>query len=266
MIFYKYINLKKAIDLSENKLSVDDLFHLATNKKINFYFRVNKIIDCTIDTEFDEKLELELFSNNHNIDRYTNDYFWIADYNLDFVPKDSLPEWGRMYRLNHPPFDFNDGIDFIGEEYIKFIHFSGLIEVPDSIINEYKKEVKLNKLYPYYFLEDEYGNRNTDFTLNFGVEDLIIPNDALYVLPTQLELNDNHRHLQPPLVAEVAEEPQGRISKPQRALFSLLLNKLYPDGKIPNVNSVKEAINTELKKIGLSEVSYNTIAGLMKKT
>ncbi|HHW7520484.1 TPA: hypothetical protein ACU18R_002224 [Mannheimia haemolytica] len=62
------------------------------------------------------------------------------------------------------------------------------------------------------------------------------------------------------------DEPQGRISKPQRALFSLLLNKLYPAGKIPNVNSVKEAINTELKKIGLSEVSYNTIAGLMKKT
>lgn len=61
------------------------------------------------------------------------------------------------------------------------------------------------------------------------------------------------------------DEPQGRISKPQRALFSLLLNKLYPDGKIPNVNSVKEAINSELKKIGLSEVSYNTIAGLMNK-
>ncbi|MFA9500879.1 hypothetical protein ACERCG_10720 [Mannheimia sp. E30BD] len=71
--------------------------------------------------------------------------------------------------------------------------------------------------------------------------------------------------VQLPPVVEVAEEPQGRMSKPQRALFSLLLNKLYPDGKIPNVNSVKDAINEELKKIGLSEVSYNTIAKLMNK-
>ncbi|WP_025289922.1 hypothetical protein [Bibersteinia trehalosi] len=66
-------------------------------------------------------------------------------------------------------------------------------------------------------------------------------------------------------LSPVEEEPQGRISKAQRSLFSLLLNKLYPDGKIPNVNSVKDAINEELNKIGLSEVSYNTIAGLMKK-
>ncbi|HDZ6746237.1 TPA: hypothetical protein RS749_001150 [Mannheimia haemolytica] len=88
-------------------------------------------------------------------------------------------------------------------------------------------------------------------------------NTKIIELEKQLE---QAQSVQLPPVVEVAEEPQGRMSKPQRALFSLLLNKLYPDGKIPNVNSVKDAINEELKKIGLSEVSYNTIAGLMKKT
>lgn len=58
---------------------------------------------------------------------------------------------------------------------------------------------------------------------------------------------------------------KGRISTPQRALFALLLSRLYPDGDTPNTNAVKEAVNTELKKIGHKEVSYNTIASLMKK-
>ena len=87
-------------------------------------------------------------------------------------------------------------------------------------------------------------------------------NTKIIELEKQLE---QAQSVQLPPVVEVAEEPQGRISKAQRSLFSLLLNKLYPDGKIPNVNSVKDAINEELNKIGLSEVSYNTIAGLMKK-
>lgn len=87
-------------------------------------------------------------------------------------------------------------------------------------------------------------------------------NTKIIELEKQLE---QAQSVQLPPVVEVAEEPQGRISKVQRSLFSLLLNKLYPDGKIPNVNSVKDAINEELNKIGLSEVSYNTIAGLMKK-
>ncbi|QLD32365.1 hypothetical protein [Mannheimia varigena] len=72
--------------------------------------------------------------------------------------------------------------------------------------------------------------------------------------------------VQLPPVVEVEEEPQGRISKAQRALFLLLLSKLYPNGDVPNTNALKESINIELNKIGLSDVSYNTIAGLMKKT
>lgn len=64
---------------------------------------------------------------------------------------------------------------------------------------------------------------------------------------------------QPP----IAEEKQNRVSYPQRALFSLLLSKMYPDGDIPNTNAIKEGINEELKKKGYKEVSYNTIDKLL---
>lgn len=59
------------------------------------------------------------------------------------------------------------------------------------------------------------------------------------------------------------EEKQNRISYPQRALFSLLLSKMYPNGDIPNTNAIKEGINEELKKKGYKEVSYNTIDKLL---
>lgn len=59
------------------------------------------------------------------------------------------------------------------------------------------------------------------------------------------------------------EEKQNRISQPQRALFSLLLSKMYPNGDIPNTNALKEGINAELEKIGYREISYNTIDKLL---
>lgn len=59
------------------------------------------------------------------------------------------------------------------------------------------------------------------------------------------------------------EEKQNRVSYPQRALFSLLLSKMYPNGDIPNTNAIKEGINEELKKIGYREISYNTIDKLL---
>lgn len=114
--------------------------------------------------------------------------------------------------------------------------------------------IKRNALYSLLNIKEQHI-KNTD--------EIILLNEKIANLEKQLKQAQSSQFEQD---EQREDEPQGRISKPQRALFSLLLNKLYPDGKIPNVNSVKEAINTELKKIGLSEVSYNTIAGLMKKT
>ncbi|MDO4430319.1 MAG: hypothetical protein Q4B95_03345 [Lonepinella koalarum] len=103
----------------------------------------------------------------------------------------------------------------------------------------------------------------SDLEAEISKNELQQAQDRINELEKQLE---QAQSFQLPPMVEVEEEPQGRISKAQRALFALLLSKLYPNGDIPNTNALKESINIELNKIGLSDVSYNTIAGLMKKT
>lgn len=179
---YNYVSLNKFIEESENDLGLDELFHLAVNGKIHFYFKVNKIEE-PIETEFDSNFTLTAFGNHKHLDRYDTDYMGLADYNYDLLSQEQLENLKES-----EPFGIIYSIERNMRNPLDFIQFYGLIEIPRHFINEYKKEVILKEWQAYYFLRDETGRRETNFVLNFEFDnnELVIPNGAIYILPEEI--------------------------------------------------------------------------------
>ncbi|MDG6297152.1 hypothetical protein F9854_04750 [Glaesserella parasuis] len=193
----------------------------------------------------------------------TEDGNFYGSGNFRIVPDNcSIIEQGRTFSILVSSFDIyasykeyvsyddnNKSIDTDKDLYIElYTETPILIDFKDVLIH-------IKSLLDTIKLINEITEHSIEYLSNINIK---VKNTELEQQPEELTQKPA-QVTQPP----TEEEKQNRVSYPQRALFSLLLSKMYPNGDIPNTNAIKEGINEELKKIGYREISYNTIDKLL---
>lgn len=185
---YLILNEKNLLKLNEAfNIGVDDILHFAKNRDINLYIRIEKGLSKSgnIRTEFDSEFELTAFINSEKYSRKYDLFLSFADYNVDFLPKNNSDNpFGISYGIGKHLKDFGK----VDKDKLKLLQFDGFLEIPSCFINESKQEIVLNDASSFYFLENEFGKRNTDFVLNFSFPNgqLQIPIWSTYILFGQL--------------------------------------------------------------------------------
>lgn len=134
-------------------------------------------------------------------------------------------------------------------------------------INYEFEDEEIRTLKTYFFDKNELmqflGLHQAKYNQDKQQENKITEHQNQRIAELEQQLEELKQKLAQATQPPTEEEKQNRISYPQRALFSLLLSKMYPNGDIPNTNALKEGINAELEKIGYREISYNTIDKLL---
>ncbi|WP_258172278.1 hypothetical protein [Haemophilus influenzae] len=168
---------------NEFDFGIDEIFHYSKNNALDLFIRIEKIESKKVKTEFNSDFELCGFVNRKKKDRFYNDFFKVADYNIDLQiddEKDDVP-FGCVYGLS----DYDEQ----AKGKLSMIQFDGFIQIPSRTINETAQKIILDKFSSYRFLNNEFGDLNYNFGLNFDFPNnyLEVPTQYTYVLIEQLE-------------------------------------------------------------------------------
>lgn len=224
---------KEEQEIQNNFISFPDFMRLFTNKNPDVSLKkIVRFINNKIPDQYyfnvvfieDDFLKIE--------DAFTN-IFW--DYLFSFENSETLGKDAELHIYN---------ADFDGY-YLYKNEVTSLLDIPSELLD--KNLLPISK-------SDTITNNNTPDEiahLNAIIEQQTVTIARLEAEVENLKKPETAQATHPP----TEEEKQNRISYPQRALFSLLLSKMYPNGDIPNTNALKESINVELKKIGYREIS-----------
>ncbi|CBY80842.1 hypothetical protein AO053_04235 [Haemophilus influenzae biotype aegyptius] len=175
---------------NEFNFGIDEIFHYSKNNALDLFIRIEKIESKKVKTEFNSDFELCGFVNSEKKDRFYNDFFKVADYNIDLQiddEKDDVP-FGYVYGLSD--------CDEQAKGKLSMIQFDGFIQIPSRTINETAQKIILDKFSSYRFLNNEFGDLNHNFGLNFDFPNnyLDVPTQYTYVLIEQLkEIIDFHQ-------------------------------------------------------------------------
>ena len=181
---YLILNDKNIQNLQDKfGFCLDEIFHYSKNNELDLFIRIEKIESKKIKTEFNSDFELCGFVNSEKKDRFYNDFFKVADYNIDLQIDDEE---------NDVPFGYVYGLsdcDEQAKDKLSMIQFDGFIQIPSRTINETAQRIILDKFSSYCFLDNEYGDLNYNFRLNFDFPNnyLEVPIQHTYILIEQLE-------------------------------------------------------------------------------